>query len=88
MDGSRVIKNIFHLPQCTADGLLYCKKKDGGLGVPRLETMAVSISLKTGMKFMDRVDPVMRALAKESRLDQRRGSNGKDRMAHPKRISD
>jgi hypothetical protein len=66
----RAIQNIFHLPQCTADRLLY-SKKDGGLGVPRLETMAVSISLKTGLKFMDSVDRVMRALAKESRLEQR-----------------
>jgi ribosomal protein S15P/S13E len=67
----RAVRNIFHLPQCTADGLLYCKKKDGGLGVPRLETTAVSTSLKMGLKFMDNADPVMRALAKESQLEQR-----------------
>jgi hypothetical protein len=31
MDGElrRVVKNIFHLPQCTANGLLYCKRRDG-----------------------------------------------------------
>jgi hypothetical protein len=67
----KAMKSIFHLPYCTADGLLYCKKKDGGLGVPRLETMAVSTSLKTGLKFMNSSDPVTRALVKESKLEQR-----------------
>jgi hypothetical protein len=33
--------------------------------------MAVSISLRTGLKFMNSADPVMRALAKESKLEQR-----------------
>jgi hypothetical protein len=26
----RSIKKIYHLPSCTANGLIYCKKKDGG----------------------------------------------------------
>jgi hypothetical protein len=67
----RVVKSIFHLPQCTADGLLYCKTKDGGLGIPRIVTMVVSITLKTGLKFTDSLDPVMRAVAAESKLEQR-----------------
>jgi hypothetical protein len=67
----RTIKSIYHLPQCTAGGLLYFKKKDGGLGIPRLETMATSINLKTGLKFLTSIDPVMKALAKESHLEQK-----------------
>jgi hypothetical protein len=31
------IKRIYHLPQCTADGLIFCGKRDGGLGIPKLE---------------------------------------------------
>jgi hypothetical protein len=50
---------------------LYCKKKDGGLGIPRIETLAVSISLKTGLNFMHSPDPAMRALIRESKLEQR-----------------
>jgi hypothetical protein len=67
----RVVKNIFHLPQCTVNGLIYCKRKDGGVGIPKLETICISSSLKTGIKFLDNVDPVMAAIARESNLEHR-----------------
>ena len=67
----RVVKNIFHLPQCTANGLLYCRPKDGGLGIPKLESIAVSSGLKTGLKFLDTSDPVMKAIARESKLERK-----------------
>jgi hypothetical protein len=67
----RVVKNIFHLPQCTANGLIYCKRRDGGLGIPKLETRITSSSLKTGIKFLDSADPVMAAIARESHLERR-----------------
>jgi hypothetical protein len=60
-----VIKSIYHLPQSTSDGLLYCGKKDGGLGIPKLETVIVSSSLKAGIRFLASSDPAMIALAEE-----------------------
>jgi hypothetical protein len=50
-DLRRVIKDIYHLPQCTANGLLNCGKKNGGLGIPRLETLATTTTLKMGLKL-------------------------------------
>ena len=50
-DLTRMVKNIFHLPQCTANGLLYCGRKNGGLGIPRIETTYTTTALKMGLKF-------------------------------------
>jgi hypothetical protein len=50
---------------------LYCKKKDGGLGFPKLETIVTSSCLKTGLKFLTSDDPVIRALAATSLLEKR-----------------
>lgn len=58
-----VIKDIYHLPQSTTNGLIYSGKKDGGLGFPKLEIVVVSASLKAGLKFINSSDPVMQALA-------------------------
>jgi hypothetical protein len=58
----RAVKNIFHLPQWTANGLIYARKADGGLGIPKLDTIVMSCSLKTGLKLMETDDPVMRAV--------------------------
>jgi hypothetical protein len=67
----RVIKNIYHLPQCTANGLLYCGKQNGGLGIPKLERIVISASLKMGLKFKNNPDPVMQAIYQGSNLDER-----------------
>jgi hypothetical protein len=67
----RVIKTIYHLPQCTTNGLLYCKRKDGGLGIPKLEVITASASLKLGLKFQHNMDPTMRVVFEESRLEKR-----------------
>jgi hypothetical protein len=67
----RVMKIILHLPQCTSNGLIYGKKSDGGLGIPKLETILVSASLKAGLKFMESDDPVMKAVCEESQLESR-----------------
>jgi hypothetical protein len=67
----RIIKTIYHLPQCTANGLLYSKCRDGGLGVPKLETIVVSASLKIGLKFLNNNEPVIKAIIQESKFEQR-----------------
>lgn len=66
-----VIKDIYHLPQSTTNGLIYCGKRDGGLGFPKLETLVVSSSLRAGLKFSQSEDEVMRALAEESGMVNR-----------------
>jgi hypothetical protein len=60
-----VIKSIYHLPQSTTDGLLYCRKKDGGLGILKLEIVVVSSSLKAGLRFLASSDSAMIALAEK-----------------------
>lgn len=65
------IKDIYHLPQATTNGLIYCGKRDGGLGFPKLETLVVSSSLRAGLKFSQSEDIVMRALAEESGMVNR-----------------
>nr|CAI5866823.1 unnamed protein product [Callosobruchus analis] len=66
-----VLKNILHLPQATTNALLYCGKRDGGLGIPRLEWLATSSALKAGLKFANNPDPAMRALATGTKLESR-----------------
>jgi hypothetical protein len=65
------IKRIYHLPQCTADGLIYCGKRDGGLGIPKLESTVVSSSLGAGIQFLNNTDPVLKALSIEAGLEKR-----------------
>nr|CAI5839599.1 unnamed protein product [Callosobruchus analis] len=64
-----VLQNILHLPQATTNALLYCGKRDGELGIPRLEWLATSSALKAGLKFADNLDPTMRALATGTKLE-------------------
>ncbi|XP_039303390.1 uncharacterized protein LOC120357295 [Solenopsis invicta] len=66
-----VIKDIYHLQQSTANGLIYCCKRDGGLGFPKLETLVVSSSLRAGLKFTESADPVMRALTEAAGMVNR-----------------
>jgi hypothetical protein len=67
----RIIKKIYHLPACTTNGLISCKKKDGGLGFPKLETIITGASLKMGQKFLEKDDPVMKAIAETSDFEGR-----------------
>ena len=43
------IKSILHLPASTPNGLLYCGKRDGGLGIPKLEILTSSTALIQGV---------------------------------------
>jgi hypothetical protein len=73
LDGliKQTMKKIYHLPTCITDGLIYCAKRDGGLAVPKMTTVAVSSSLKAGFKFLENGDPVIQAVAVESGLKKR-----------------
>jgi len=64
------VKDI-HLPHSTASGLLYCSKQDGGLAVPKLETLITSTTLTTGYRFLYRQDPIIQALSVATGLEKR-----------------
>jgi hypothetical protein len=78
-----VIKRICHLPQSTADGLLYCGMKDGGLGILKLETIAVTSILKAGLKFKHSPDRVMQALWMNAGMASRLNSLAKSARVNP-----
>lgn len=66
-----VIRDIYHLQQSTANGLIYCGKRDGGLGFPKLEVITVASTLATGYRFVNSTDPVMQALAEDTGMVKR-----------------
>lgn len=65
------VKEYLHLPLSTADGLLYTKKRDGGLGFPRIETLVIATTLKAGWSFINNQDPIIQALSPQSDLEIR-----------------
>ena len=71
------VKMILHLPMSTPNGLLYCSKRDGGLGIPQLEVLATSSTLKQGITLLNSLDPAIHALLKESKLEKRLQSTAK-----------
>jgi hypothetical protein len=83
-----VIKRICHLPQSTADGLLYCGMKDGGLGILKLETIAVTSILKSELKFKHSPDRVMQALWMNAGMASRLNSLAKSARVNPWRTND
>jgi hypothetical protein len=78
-----VIKRICHLPQSTADGLIYCGMRNGGLGILKLETIAVTSILKAGLKFKHSADRVMRALRMNEGMARRLNSLAKATRVNP-----
>jgi len=55
----------------TPNGLLYCIKRDGGLGIPKLEVLATSSALKQGKTLLNSLEPAIYALLQETKLEQR-----------------
>jgi hypothetical protein len=45
------------------------REKNGGLGIPKLEVIAASASLKMGLKLKNNPNPVMRAIYEKSGLN-------------------
>jgi hypothetical protein len=80
-----VIKRICHLPQSTADGLLYsyCGMKDGGLRILKLETIALTSVLMAGLKFKHSPDQVMQALWMNADMVRRLNSLAKATRVNP-----
>lgn len=49
-----------HLPAGTTNSLLYCRKLDGGLGVPKLENLVKVGSVKTMNSLMESDDLLLK----------------------------
>jgi hypothetical protein len=56
------VKDVLHLPASILNGLIYCSKRDGGLGVPKLEVLSVSTALKLGLTLLTSADAKLKAL--------------------------
>ena len=46
MAARKAVKEWLHLPACTANGLVYARNKDGGLGIDRLERSIPTIQVR------------------------------------------
>jgi len=65
------VKDILHLPVSTLNGLLYCGKRDGGLGVPKLEVLATSTALKHGIQLQNTDDQTLLAILHATNYEKR-----------------
>ena len=65
------VKNILHLPMSTVNGMIYARKRDGGIGFPRLETIAAASSLKSELRFLNSSDLAITALASDNGVEPR-----------------
>jgi len=65
------VKDILHLPACKPNGLIYCSKCDGGLGVPKLETLATTTVLKQELSLLNTQDRALHALLTATNYEAR-----------------
>lgn len=66
-----VLRRCLHLPETSANEVLYARKRDGGLGFPRLEHLVPAAILKSGIRLRMSTDKVIRALYKCQGVDVR-----------------
>jgi hypothetical protein len=57
------IKDFMHLPQSISNGIIYCRKGDGGLGFPKLEELVPRVALEAGLRLGKSPDPALQALS-------------------------
>ena len=65
------VKGTIHLPASTPNGLVYCCKRYGDLGIPKLETLATSTALKQGIQLLTNTDVTVQALLRITKFEQR-----------------
>jgi len=53
------VKRTLHLVESTPNGLVYAKKRDGGLGVPKLEGAVILAHLRAGLAVDNSSDPLI-----------------------------
>ena len=64
------VKDFLHLPASNPNGLLYCSKRDGDLGIPKLETLCVTTVLRQGITLLNTFDQTTHAL-ESTKYEQR-----------------
>jgi hypothetical protein len=64
------VKDILRLPSRTPNGLLYCGKRDGGLGLPILEVLVTSTALTHGIQLLNSVDQTLVAVLQARNYDK------------------
>jgi hypothetical protein len=65
------VKDILHLPSCIPNGLIYCRKRDGGMAIPKFEVLVTSSALRQGLMLLNTTEPDLKALFNRSRLEDR-----------------
>jgi hypothetical protein len=79
------LKAVFHLSVSTPNGLLYCSKRDGDLGNPKLEALASITPHKPGIALLNSLDPAIHALLKGTgRKATEPNKSDENAMAHIK----
>jgi hypothetical protein len=66
-----VIKDILHLHPSTTDHVLYTRKRDGGMGIPRLAKLVHLASLRSGLALLASGDVAVQAAGKSGGLEDR-----------------
>jgi hypothetical protein len=66
-----VIKDILHLHPSTTDHVLYAKKRDGGMGIPRLAHLVHLASLRSGLALLASGDVAVHAACMTGGLEDR-----------------
>lgn len=56
----KAVKGWLHLPQSTCDGLLYSRRRDGGLGVFKLSRLVPSVQVRRILRLSRSEDPLTR----------------------------
>jgi hypothetical protein len=66
-----VIKDILHLHPSTTDHVLYARKRDGGMGIPRLAKLVHIASLRSGLALLASGDVAVQAASLAGGLEDR-----------------
>jgi hypothetical protein len=65
------IKDILHLHPSTTDSLFYARKRDGGMGIPRLAKLVHFASLRSGLTLLASGDVAVQAASMTGGLEDR-----------------
>jgi hypothetical protein len=65
------VKETLHLHPSTTDHVLYARKKDGGMGIPRLAHLVRLASLRSGLALLASGDVAVQATVIAGELEDR-----------------
>lgn len=58
----RIVRSFFHLPLCVTDEFFHSMRRDGGLGLPKLEVLVRAANVKAVASLLRLGDPVVDAV--------------------------